>query len=403
MKITDSKIIKIAFVAVLIIGVASALKAEAPTQVKTTQKNEVAQYAVELTNDKSQTVEVSLSLESEVHTSLSDNLVSLSPGQTKTIHVFAVPESVGEGTYMINLQANQKTVSLALNVGEGAPSLSLTNSYGKMTVKQGTSHAIRLVARNTGNREIKNIVVKSDLSEKFNPQYPDSFDLEPDETREISVIAQIPSDYPKGEYTYNVKAASGDLQATREVKLNIVGKLPVKDRLTLEPQKSWETIQSNEGPTGYKLTFEITNKGLTDLENVEWEMENIPESWNVTGTEDFDIKGGEITEKTVFFDSQGDFSEETVEVNLLKDGEQITSKELEFSGERVGTTGTALVVGGGSITIGALVLIALVFVFLYVRERNLNKATLRKESDKKYLEKLVDKTVEEEPEEDTEE
>lgn len=405
MKITDSKIIKMAFVAMLIIGVASALQVEAPTQVKTTQKGEMAQYAVELTNENSNTVQVSLSVESEVSTTLSDELISISPGQTKTIRVFAVPETVGEGTYMINLQASQETLSLALNIEEGAPALSLTNSYGKMTVKQGTSQEIKLVARNTGNREIKNIVLKSDLSEKFNAEYPDSFDLEPDETREVSVVAKIPSDYPKGEYTYTVEAASGDIQATREVNLNIVGKLPVKDRLTLEAKEPWETIQGEEGPQGYKVTFEITNKGLTDLENVEWEMENVPEDWNLTGTENFDIKGGEIIQKTVFFDSQGEFSEETVEVKLLKDGEPITSKELEFSGEKVGLAGTGLVLGGGSLFIGTLtaIVVALVFAFLYIRERNLSKNTLKKHSDKKYLEKLVDKTVEEEPEEDTEE
>ncbi len=398
MRIMNSKLAKVMLIGALLIGAASALQMNIPTQYRKVAEGQPAQYKAVITNDGTETTEVALSWESDISISVEDDLFTLDPNETREISVFALSDGEGEGTYSTTLYANNQVESFATQVEAGAPSLSLVNSYGEITVEQGSSHKIKLIARNTGNTKIENIVFKSDLSEKFNAEHPDSFDLEPGESREVSILVNIPEEYPKGEYTYTVKAASGSLKATSEVDLNIVKSLPIKERLSLNALEPWRKLVKDGEDQGYEVPFEVRNKGLTDIEEVDWEVKGIPSDWKVTGDDEVTVKGGQVIQQTLKIDSNGDYSPTTAEVQLVKDGIVITSKEIELQGSEVGeTAATGMVIGStASLTLGIAVLLALVFLILYVRERNLSRTHLKKESDEEYLEKLVKETVEKE-------
>lgn len=400
----DSNILKVVLVGALLIGVASALQVNVQDQVKSTMKGETVKYEVEITNTDSNKTVAELSTDSEVSTSLSDEEVILQPQETRTVWLMASPLEQGEGTYMIDLKVNQEMKSLALNVEDGQSSLDLTTSYKKVTVEQGTSKKIKVIVRNNGNREIENIVLGSDLSEKFEPQYPEPFSLEKDESREVSILVEIPEDYPSGEHTYTVSTASGNLKTTEEMKVNIVDTLPMEERLSVEALKPWEKLEENGEATGYEVTFEVHNKGLNDIDNVEWDVQGLPNDWEVTGNDKkFSVEGGQVVQNDLYFHSNGDFSEQTAEVRLVKDGEVITTQNLTLEGNKVGVSATGMFLAGGSLVLGVIALIAVVLAFLYIRERNNRRSASQLESDRSYLENLVDKTVVDEEEEEEEE
>lgn len=401
MKIANSNLVKVMLVGILITSVAAALQVNIPNQVKEVPQGEPAQYAIELFNDGSTQEDVKLSAESEMQVTFSDKEILMAPGESQTVYLFAMTQGKEKGTYFIKLKANDVMESLALNVNEGAPSLAIYNSYETITVPQRSSQKLKMVVRNTGTEEIENIVVKGDITEKLNPEYPDSFDLDAGEEKEVNVLVEVPDGYPTDEYTFEITAGSGSLKASREIDLNIVESSPLKGRLKLEAVKPWEKLLREGEAVGYEVTFRTTNKGLTDLEDVEFKVTGLPEDWNVSGTEAFDIEGGEIVEKDLKFDTKGDFSEETVKVELVKDGKEITSQEMDFQGSNIGVAGTGLAIGGlGSALFGLVVLVAAVFVVLYVRETNLNKGTTKAKTDTKKLKRLVDEALKEGEEEE---
>lgn len=200
MRLPDAHLGKIILVGLLIVGAAAALQVEVPNQVKTVPEGQAAKYAVKVTNDGSRQEQVDLSADSDINVGLSDNMLMLSPGESKTTWVLASPGGAGEGTYMIDLNVEGRSRSLALNVEKGASSLDLTNSYEEVTVEQGSSHEIKFIIRNVGKKEIENIVLQGDITDKFKPDYPRPFDLDPRESREVSVLIKVPEGHPEGEY-----------------------------------------------------------------------------------------------------------------------------------------------------------------------------------------------------------
>lgn len=402
MKYINSSLAKVILVAILLIGVVSALEVDVQDPVETIYTGEVAQYNVEITNTGSEEEQVEISARSKAKVTLSESEIVLMPGESREIKVFALSEDLEEGAYSVTLEVNDIKENLALIIEEGKASLRLSPVYERVTIEQGTSQRLTFVARNTGERDIENIVVKSELSDKFNPQYPDSFRVEQGDSREFSIVVDVPRDYPTGEYKYRVTVGSGNLEVREDIRVNIVDTLPLKGRLTLDVLKPWEKLVEDGENIGYRVPVETTNKGLVDIDGVKYEVEGAPADWEIQGTEEFEIKGGQVIQTELKIDAQGDFSPRTINVNLVKDGVKITSEQIELEGDKVGApvgiTGrvTGMVTGGfGSLTLGVIVLIALVAIFLYVRERNLNKEFKEKKSDKKYLEKLVEKTVEE--------
>lgn len=395
-------IAKVALIGVILATALSAsafaLDVNVENQVKTISTGETAQFIVNLENTGTEEELVSLSTESDVTTMFSDDEVVLGAGQEKVVYLFALSADKGEGTYLIQLNANEETLNLALEIEEGQPALELYNGYGKVTAVQDSSQSIKMVAKNTGDEEIENVVVSGDFSEKLDAEYPEPFDLEAGEEKQVSVVLNVPLDFPKDEYDYEVTIASGSTKATQEVEIEVIGALPMKNRMSLKVLNAWEKMVDGNGePIGYKVPVKVVNKGLVDLEEVQWQIEGLPEGWNVTGNEAFEIEGAETVEKTINFNAHGNFEDKTVELTLVKNDREITSEQIEFKGRKVGVTGTGLVLGGsGSIMLGLIVVAALALFVYMVREKNRHMERTGRTTDHGKLKKLVEETLERE-------
>ncbi len=412
MKLINSGLgaLKVALLAAILVTALStsalALNIVIEDQVRTVSSEETAQFAIELTNTQDEFEAVELSAESDVSTSFSSRQLTLGPGETKTTYLFAVPLNKGEGTYMIRLNVNQETRLLALEVVEGRPALELYNGYGKVTAVQDSTQSIRMVARNSGDRELRNIVVKGDFSERLNAKYsPEVFHLDAGEEREVTVVLDVPLDYPKDLYDYKVTIASGDTSASEEVRLEVIGAVPMKNRMSLETLRAWEKLLDEDGDVvGYKVPMRVVNRGLIDLSDVQWEVRGLPEGWEVTGTQAFAIRGAETMDKTLSFNTNGDFRDRVVEVALLKNGREITTEQIEFHGRKVGVRGTGLVLGGaGSVMLGLMVVAALLVIVYLVREKNKAMEESGRATDQSKLKRLVDEALKREEKSEEEE
>ncbi|MFW5902458.1 MAG: hypothetical protein ACOCTT_01065 [archaeon] len=408
--ITRSKTIKIIFLAILVTSVlaataaASSLGIDVEDQVKEVTSGGTAHFLVDVTNEGTETVDVSAEvIDSELSISFSPmpgTEFSLDPGETETIQLFATTTKEDRGTYDVPLYINGKERLLAVKVIEGMDSLELHGSYEEITVAQGSTQELKFVAENIGNERIKNIIISGDISTRLSPEYSDHFFLNPEEQRDASVTVEVPDDFPTGRYIYEVTAASGEkVGATEEVIVNVVDSPPVKGRLRLRDLR-WRGLVEDDETVGYKVTFEIENRGLMDIQDVEWEVEGMPENWNVSGADTFDIDGGETIQKTLEFDTQGDFGRETVKLSLLKEDIEITDREIVFRGDEIGVGVGGLAIGGFApiqLGIGALIGI-IITLALYMRQTEGEGIVRKPRRDSDYLKRLVDETIEREVE-----
>lgn len=402
--ITNSKTIKIIFLAIIVTSVlaataaASSLVIDVEDQVKEVTSGGTAHFLIDVTNEGNETIDVSAEvIGSELSTSFSPMPgaeFSLGAGETETIHFFASTTKEDKGTYDVPLYINGRQRLLAVKVIEGIDSLELHSAYEEITVAQGSTQELKFVAENIGDERIRNIIISGDISTRLNPDYPSHFFLNPGEQRDTSITMEVPDDFPTGRYIYEITAASGDkVGATEEVIVNVVDSPPVKGRLRLRDLR-WRGLVEDDETVGYKVTFEIENKGLMDIQDVEWEIEGMPEDWNVSGADTFDIDGGEIKQKTLEFNTQGDFGRETVKLSLFKDDVEITSREIVFRGDEIGVGIGGLVVGRLApiqLGIGALVGLLIALVFYMKKTEGVGP---RRNSD--YLKRLVDETIERE-------
>ncbi len=410
--ITQSKLVKISFLAILLTTViaatasAASLSISVEEQVKEVTAGDAAHFLVDITNEGDETTDVELSIgESELSVTFSDipgKEFSLEPGETKTAHVLAsTRKEHAEGTFSVPLYINGRYRPLAVEVRKGIDALRLHRGYEEVTVTQGSSQKLQFITENTGNQRIKNIVIDGEISTRLNPEYPKAFFLNAKEQRSTPITIEIPDDFPTGRYVYDVTAASGDVIGSRsEVILNVVESSPLKDRLRLRTISPWEPLTEDGEEVGYRVTFEIENKGLMDIQDVEWDIEGLPREWNVSGDQRFDIEGGETAQRTLEFHTDGDFSRQTLQIGLMKDGMEITREQIEFEGDRIGVRVGGLVVGALAplpIGIGIVIGFLVVVIFYFMNgEELLGMDMGKKKKDDDYLKRIVDETIERE-------
>ncbi len=373
----------------LLIGLAMALSITAENPLQTVEKGKVADFKIQITNTEADQQNILLSAESDLPVSLSEEVISLASGETKIVHLFAVTENAEQGLHLIKFNANGQIENLAVNVEEGNGILEINSIYDKIKVLQGETQELKFLIRNNGDEKLRNIVISGDIPESLSPQYPETFNLDAKAVKEISIKINVPKDYPTGEYDVRVFAGSGNTITKAETTIEVEGRKSLKDALDIQIMLPWEPVKENGKVIGYKITAKVRNRLISDLSNVEWKFEGMPETWEVSGNEPFTIKGYETkyVELTIIPDS---FAEKQVNITLEKDGEVITSQTITFAGYKVGAP-TGLVIAGGSTLIGAVVVIALIIALLYVRAKNAEKDQKEIEETKTYLEKIVSK------------
>ncbi len=378
----------------LLVGIALALSINTVNPLVTVPKGGVADFEIQITNyDQAQNVLVTADSK-DVYTSISEPSFHLDTNKTKTIHVFGVTNGLGEGVYLIKLNINGQVENLAVNVQEGVDALKLTSVYEEVSVMQGETQDLKFIIRNEGNERLRNIVIEGTIPEVLNPKYPEPFDLDPNEVKELKIRITVPIYFPADEYELTVKAGSGNVITQADFILNIEGAEPLTDRLDMKLLLPWEPVKEETGKIiGYELSFRIKNRGISDLNNVEWKIEGLPEGWEVSGNEPFSIEGYET--KTINLTIiPTSFSETPLNISLIKDDSVITKEQVVLAGYKIGMP-TGMAFFGGSTLIGAVIIIALVIALLYIRSRNAEAEKIEEQKTRDYLEKLVEKAKKE--------
>lgn len=387
------KLVKYIVAGTLLIGLAFALNINIPSQLQTVPRGQVADYSITILNlDEGQNVMITATSEAPI--SMTEQTFFLEQFEEKTVHLLAVTNTLGESMYLITIDINGQVYNLALYVDEGSPVLRFDAITDTIEATQGETQSIKFLIRNEGKERMRNIVIEGDIPKGLSPEYPIVFDLAPNQMRQIEVNVSVPEDYPTDEYEVEVKAGSGNLVVEEDILIKIVGRESLEDKLVFDVLLPWEPVKEEEnGNTiGYALTLRITNRGISDVSNVRFKFKGMPETWEITGDEDFNIEGYE-TKDIVLQIVPADFGEHEVNITLVRDAETITSQTILFAGYKVGTT-TGMVIAGGDVFAGILVIVIIAVILLYVRQRSSDEEKKEEQETRAYLEDLVKKTRE---------
>ena len=375
----------------LLVSTVFSLSVNIPNQFQTVQEGQVASFDVIVSN-AGQPVNVLITTDSELPTSLSEPLFHLDTDESKTVNLLAVTNGLGGGVYAISLDVNGQKYDVGVNVEKQTPVLSFTPIYNDLTVTQGQYQDLRFILRNNGKERVRNIVIEGNLPETFKADYPAPIDLAGEEVKEVNVRIHVPKDYPVDDYEYTVKAGAGNQITTAPVYLKVIGLTSLKDRLDSKVLLPWKAIKDEGKTTGYEITFRVRNRQIYDINDVNWVFTNLPKDWKVEGNDSFSIKGYG-TKDLVLKLYPTNFNEQAVNVSFVKDNETITTSKLELAGSKIGFTGTGLVIGGGSAFWGIILLVAIALALFYIRNQNEIKEEEEEKRTNEYLKKLVEKTA----------
>lgn len=374
----------------LIMSTVLALSISTPAQLKTVSEGQVASFEVQITNNNANAETIFVTTDAETFVSISEPIFYLIAGESKTISVLAMTNGLAEGLHLIELNVSDQTVKLAVNVEETEQALRFESVYDEIKVEQGEYQDLRFILRNEGNERIRNIVIEGTIPTSLDAEYPSAIDLDANEIREIKVRITVPLDYPADEYEFIVKAGAGNVVAEDDVVLEVQETADLSDRLTTSVLMPWEAIKEDGTIKGYALTFKIKNNGISDVNNVNWKVTGMPESWKVTGTESFDIEGYDEKEVKITV-IPTNFAETKVEFSLVKENEFISTEKVTFAGYKVGMNQTGMFLFGGSITTGLIIVALIVVALLFLRNKNAKSEEDEEQKTRKYLDELVKK------------
>jgi len=382
--------LKYVIAGLLLVSTVFSLSVNIPNQFQTVQEGQIASFDVMVSNS-GQPVNVLITTDSELSVALSEPLFHLNTNETKNVTLLAMTNGLGKGVYVINLNINGQDYNVGVNVEKQSPVLSFTPIYNDLTVTQGQYQDLKFILRNNGKERVRNIVIEGNLPETFNAKYPAPIDLEGNAVKEVTIRINVPQDYPVDDYEYTVKAGAGNQITTAPVYLRVEGLTSLKDRLDAKVLLPWESIKDEGKTIGYKVTFRIRNREIYDINDVNWVFTNLPKNWKIEGNDSFSVKGY-ATKDIALSVYPTNFNEQVVNVSFVKNNETITTKKLEFAGNKIGFTGSGLVIGGGSTFWGIILLVAIALALFYVRNQNsLNEEEEEKKTNE-YLKELVEKT-----------
>ncbi|MBI1973540.1 hypothetical protein HYS54_01890 [Candidatus Micrarchaeota archaeon] len=363
-------------------------------QSKTVAKPDLATFSLQLNG----TGYFTFGIDTPLDVSFSQKTINLT-GTPQTVLMFVLTKFVDPGVYIITFKATDESFSTTsykffLEVEEGTPDLMISPVYSRISALQGEQAKLSFIVRNEANQEVRNVILHGDISDKFNPVYPEVFDLEPRESKTVDVHVTIPQDYPAGKYKFTVSAALGSLEHDASTELVVKKRAEVAGTLTAELLLPWEPLKRNGETVGYTLFLRVKNQGSMTMDGAEVVFQGFPPGWAFSGDTRFSIRPFDVRDLALNIEPNGDFSEHTGDIVLVKDLETITRAPVTLAGFKVGVSASGLATLGGlggSLTVGVLFVVVIVLVLLFVRQRN--KKTDRKEDDhiKQYLESLVSK------------
>ncbi len=292
------------------------------------------------------------------------------------------------GTYLVNfLFASTKEDSvfnrtLSIKILQ---TVEITPVYSYIRITAGDFTTLKFTITNTGKSTRNLIIDPESFPDEFDAVYPDPFYLDPGESKTVSIKITVPPDYHSGVYSEKVTVLSGEIKAeSSPFELAITKRSEFKNVVNINAIELGGYTGEN-GERGYNLLLRIDNRKDEAITGVE--VTGFPLGWNVSGDTPFSIEANSVKDINLRIIPK-DLGEYRLDVLLTKDSLVLTNATLTFSGAKAGLVGMA--VFGGSLTVGLLIIVVLVLVFLYIRQKNIQTDQMEQQDRVGYLKDLVE-------------
>ncbi len=263
--------------------------------------------------------------------------------------------------------------------------LDVTPVYSYVRVTQGDFITLKFTVTNLGKSSRNMIVDPESFPDDFNAEYPDPFYLEPGQSKTISIKITIPLDYHSGVYSQHIIILSGEIKADSDhFDLAVMQRSEYKNVVSISAVELGG-YTGDKGERGYNLMLRIDNRKDEQITGID--VMGFPLGWNVSGDTPFYLSANSVKDINIKI-VPTDLNEHKIDVLLVKDSLVLTNATLTFSGERAGLVGAFLF--GGSLTVGFLIIVILVLVLMYIRQKNIQADEAENLSRVGYLRELVE-------------
>lgn len=359
----------------------------------TLAEGEAKDIQINITNniDEQNTIGVtvySISQNFTVPPILSNYIITMDRGSSTNISATINAKDTPPGTYLMNFLFASTQENMVFNrtlTVTILQSIDVIPVYSYVRVTQGDSITLKFTVTNLDKSGRSMVVDPESFPDEFNAEYPAAFYLNPGESETISVTITIPPDYHSGIYSYHISLLSGEVKADSSAfNIGITKRSEFKNVVNIDAVELGGFVGDN-GERGYNLMLRIDNSKDEQVNGIE--VQGFPLGWNVTGDNTFYLNANSIKDITVKI-IPTDLNEHTLDVLLVKDNLVLTNTTLTFSGERAGLVGAFLF--GGSLTVGFLIIVILVLVLMYIRQRNVQADQTENLQRVGYLKDLVE-------------
>ncbi|RLG20650.1 hypothetical protein DRN74_04995 [Candidatus Micrarchaeota archaeon] len=393
------------FVAFMPIAIAEPVMIVENPIVSLSSEKDVAHFSVMIRNNVPDERDITILVKTDLPFSISKESFHMLPYTRDYFDIWVPAVGLEKGLHPIDVIAydgeTSSRLKLIVDVEESGEKLVVDPITESVTVRQGEEQNLRILVRNLGEEELKNIVISGDIPTAFDPQYPPVFNLEAGQSKDLSIKIGVPADYPDGQKEFTITAASGNVESSTKVKVKIWKKFSYESMVSMR-LIAMEPLKDEEGNVeGYKIRVNVENKGPTDANNLLFTLSDLPAGWSIENNEAFDLRAFQILDREIIIKAS-DFDEHKTELLLVKGSETVASLPLLIAGYKIGvySTGITGMLFGGSSTImlGVLVFVILLLILLYIRQRNQLEDQLAIVGAKKRFEKMIEENPPEEGE-----
>jgi len=379
-------------IGILLILIGFAIDVRMPGQL-TLGEGEAKDIQINITNnlDKQNIIGVSVYSISENFTFppiLSTYIITMDRYSSTNISATINAKNTKPGTYLMNFLFASTQEDMVFNrtlTVKIQQSLDVTPVYSYVRVTQGDFITLKFTVTNLGKSARNMIVDPESFPDDFNAEYPDPFYLEPGQSKTISIKITVPLDYHSGVYSYHITLLSGEVKAdSSSFNIAITKRSEFKNVVNIDAVELGG-YTGDKGERGYNLMLRIDNRKDEQITGID--VMGFPLGWNVSGDTPFYLSANSVKDINIKI-VPTDLDEHKIDVLLVKDSLVLTNTTLTFSGERAGLVGAFLF--GGSLTVGFLIIVILVLVLMYIRQKNIQADEAENLSRVGYLRDLVE-------------
>ena len=379
-------------IGILLISIGFAIDVRMPDKL-TLGEGEAKDIQINITNnlDKQNIIGVSVYSISENFTFppiLSTYIITMDRYSSTNISATINAKNTKPGTYLMNFLFASTQEDMVFNrtlTVKIQQSLDVTPVYSYVRVTQGDFITLKFTVTNLGKSARNMIVDPESFPDDFNAEYPDPFYLEPGQSKTISIKITVPLDYHSGVYSYHITLLSGEVKAdSSSFNIAITKRSEFKNVVNIDAVELGG-YTGDKGERGYNLMLRIDNRKDEQITGID--VMGFPLGWNVSGDTPFYLSANSVKDINIKI-IPTDLNEHKIDVLLVKDSLVLTNATLTFSGERAGLVGAFLF--GGSLTVGFLIIVILVLVLMYIRQKNIQADEAENLSRVGYLRDLVE-------------